>query len=94
MIDGADVINGMDLNHRTIHWILMGYGLGYPTCCIKAFLELSHMTDYTVRKLQGTGFIPCIHCNNTKTTGEMVDEINRARNSDLPKFSWNPEDHK
>lgn len=93
MIKGEDVINSMHLNQRTIHWILMGYGLGYPTCCIKAFLLLSHLTDPTIRKLQGTRFIPCVHCNETKTTGEMVDEINRARNPNLPRFSWNPEDH-
>lgn len=93
MINGEEVINSMEINNRTLHWMLLGIGLGYPTCCIKSFLGLSHITDPTIRKLEGTGFIPCVHCNETKTTGEMVDEINRARNPNLPKFSCNPEDH-
>ena len=83
----------MELDRRKVHWLLTGIALGYPTCCIKAFIALKHLGDDRERKLQGTGYVPCDHCDKTKTTQELVDTINRARESSIPPFSPHVEDH-
>lgn len=94
MVKANDVIKGLELNDRKLNWILIGVGLGYPTCCIKAFVDLEHMLDPEKRKLTGTGFIPCARCNSNKTTMDLVNEINHARDPKLPIFSHNPADHR
>lgn len=86
-------IGNMQLDQRKVSWMVTGIALGYPTCCIKAFVNLEHMLDPVPRKLVGTGYVPCPHCNETKTTMELVDTINRAREPGIPPFSHNPEEH-
>lgn len=55
----------------------LGKYFGYPKCCVEEFLKFEHMQD--VRKLYGTGFIPCKKCNETKSRRELKSEIARNR---------------
>lgn len=68
------------------YWLKMGRAFGYPTCCIQSFLELRHIEDQVVRKLNGTGYIPCAQCNITKTKEQMIQEVNKTRSDDYPPF--------
>lgn len=84
--------SSMQLDQRKVGWLITGVALGYPTCCIKSFINLEHL-GAPDRKLNGTGFVPCAHCDNTKTTQELVDEINRAREPGIPPFGRSPDNH-
>lgn len=69
------------------YWLKMGRAFGYPTCCIQSFIELRHIEDQVVRKLNGTGYIPCAQCNITKTKEQMIQEINKNRSREYPPFT-------
>lgn len=68
----------------------LGKHFGYPECCIIEFnLHVDNRTFMTrpLRKLSGTGYIPCENCNTKYTTKELIENINKERNDKLPKFS-------
>lgn len=64
-----------------ISWTVLGVMLGYPDCCIADFLNriTGNSVKITKRKLYGTGFVPCEHCNRTKSEKELINEINANR---------------
>lgn len=62
-------------------WKVIGKQYGYPECCIEEFVKLEHIGE--VRKLHGTGYIPCKKCNE-KSEKELINTINAARNHCLP----------
>ena len=73
--------------------IRLGKGLGYPDCCIQAFLTEDFRTR-PIRKLEGTGYVPCAECNK-KSPQELVSIINANRKcvERFPKSPWNQEWH-
>ena len=52
---------------------------------MKVYEHVANRTFMTrpLRKLSGTGYIPCENCN----TKELIENINKERNDKLPKFS-------
>lgn len=74
------------MNEQQRHWLKQGKLFGYPDCCIEAFIALQHWNDGSPRKLHGTGFIPCVCCNITKTEEELVYEINLNRCKEFKPF--------
>lgn len=68
------------------HWLKTGLLFGYPNCCVDSFLQLNHLKTGIVRKLNGTGFIPCDRCNIHKTEEEMIQEINKNRCREFKPF--------
>lgn len=52
--------------------------LGYPSCCINDFMKNFGRKKVILRKLSGTGYIPCVNCNK-KTEKELLFEINNKR---------------
>ena len=66
-------------------WHAMGMLFGYPSCCIRSFLEMRHLGG-APRKLAGTGYIPCAKCNEEYTAKQLIDNINANRQPDLPPF--------
>lgn len=75
----------MTEEQRGARWYALGILFGYPICCIQSFLMMEHLGQ-PLRKLNGTGFIPCHRCNEEKTEEELVAAINLARQPDLPPF--------
>ena len=67
---------------RTESWTLWGRYFGFPECCVKSFLTMEHVGGLD-RKLWGTGYIPCLKCNE-KSEDELVETINSTRKSRLP----------
>lgn len=79
-------MNMIEVVKRNRHWwIQAGLQFGYPLCCINAFCNMAHVGG-SVRKLNGTGFVPCKVCNQTKTEAFMRDEIQKARDPSIPPF--------
>lgn len=68
------------------HWIASGIYFGYPTCCIKSFVELKHLDKEWTNKFEGTGYVPCEACAAHLTMLEMQAHINMQRSKDLPPF--------
>lgn len=74
---------------RPVGFIELGEWFGYPECCIADFLGfvLAHMKGEEpkreVRKLNGTGYVPCPTCNK-KTEKELRAVINSNRKEPLP----------
>lgn len=68
------------------HVALFGRYYGFPSCCVKDFVDgKSHA--YRLRKkrhLDGTGFIPCYQCQRKKTATQLMEEIQRNRICSLP----------
>lgn len=60
-------------------WTVQGKYYGFPKCCVEAFENGEHILSGKELKLNGTGYIPCQHCNDTKTEDELVDSINLNR---------------
>lgn len=60
----------------------VGKHLGYPDCCIKGFLHIYKTGGVEPRKLNGTGFVPCLECNKLSTE-ELLDTINKNRRSNV-----------
>lgn len=73
------------MNEQQRHWFKQGMLFGYPQCCVDSFITLDHIWDGP-RKLNGTGFIPCAHCNATKSTEELIQEINSKRCREFKPF--------
>lgn len=63
-------------------WTIRGRYYGFPECCIQSFLTLSHVGGPD-RKLDGTGYIPCLDCNE-KSEEELIAQITANRKSRLP----------
>jgi len=59
---------------------ILGRHFGYPECCIEEFGSVKN----TGRKLNGTGFVPCVACDEKKTSEELINEINERRKHALP----------
>lgn len=68
------------------HWVASGVKYGYPLCCIVAFCSLEHMKDEKPRQLEGTGYVPCSVCNETKGLMQLVAAINSKRDKSLKPF--------
>ncbi len=68
-------------------WIELGQYLGYPPCCIRAFVNLEHLGDPTqlsIRPLIGTGFVCCEDCAEYYTARELTNIINAHRTCPTP----------
>lgn len=71
-------------------WEIMGFYYGFPSCCIHEFTSrglheiLEDMRSGAVRKLNGTGYRPCVQCNATYTEEELVARINAKRQTKRP----------
>lgn len=67
---------------------VMGEAFGYPKCCIDEFIGFVEGKNKreSVRKLWGTGYVPCVECNK-KTEKELIDFIsqNRKHGQKFPK---------
>ena len=74
------------------YYQLMGSQLGYPSCCIEDFLErVTYTADRSYRlaccrKLSGSGFVPCISCDEKYSEEELINIINNNRSKTLPPF--------
>lgn len=78
-----------DLDSSCSSFHLYGYVYGYPACCIKEFYHHVKNKSYLsrpVRKLDGTGYIPCKTCNFKYTEDQLIENINKNRSSGLRKF--------
>ena len=67
-------------------FLLSGVYYGYPKCCIEEFIQQYESGEYITRgnrKLKGTGYIPCVKCNNLSEAA-LKHEINSAR------LHWEP----
>ena len=74
---------------KTLTWDNFGEYFGYPKCCRDSFETLEHV-DGDDRKLDGTGYIPCLACNE-KSEEELIAVItaNRRATTKFPKEeSW------
>ena len=60
-----------------------GRYFGYPDCCIDAFTRFEHLGQ-PKRKLHGTGFVPCLVCEESKTIDQLKEEIERNRLCPIP----------
>jgi hypothetical protein len=67
---------------RLLRWEALGKLYSYPDCCIKEFL-LTMAYPRLARKFDGTGYVPCIECNN-KTEKELLDVIKKNRKFSKP----------
>lgn len=69
-------------------WTIRGRYYGFPECCIESFLTLSHVSGPD-RKLDGTGYVPCLKCNE-KSEEELIQIINSNRRSPrpFPEDNW------
>lgn len=72
-----------------------GGNYGYPQCCIDSFCsDLSDIhrlmsEERGTRKLTGTGYIPCVDCNEKYTVEQLIDNINTNRDSSIEPFHKN-----
>lgn len=72
-----------------------GGNYGYPQCCIDSFCDdLSDISklmseERGTRKLTGTGYIPCVDCNEKYTVEQLIDNINTNRDSSIEPFHKN-----
>lgn len=68
-----------DINKRfTSHqeqWKYWGVQMGYPSCCIEAFLDGKQQYDSV---FHGTGFLPC-KCCNKKHPSDVLEYIDKHR---------------
>lgn len=68
------------------HWINMGIRMGYPLCCIRAFVDTPLNAERGwVNPWAGTGFIACPDCSE-KPMFTVMGYINNHRHKSLPKF--------
>lgn len=73
---------------QNIRWRTeLGEALGYPSCCIKSFIEGN--LPPTPSPFKGTGFRPCLSCITNKSAQEIIAEINDARLPSLRKYLSN-----
>ena len=80
----------METKDRFSEFVELGLHLGYPKCCVDNFADecsdLSRIINRPIRKLTGTGFIPCQVCSDTYTDDELIETITQNRSSELPPF--------
>lgn len=62
----------------------LGTLLGYPECCISAFIN--HELPPTIKPWFGTGYRPCIECLK-KDSAQLVKEINSRRVQGIPPYT-------
>lgn len=63
-----------------LYSIWLGRWLGYPECCIEAFLT---QDEAPVTAYEGTGYIPCVECRK-KSMRKLLTEIAIRRKCDTP----------
>lgn len=71
-------------------YFILGKKFGYPNCCIAEFstyVLTGTVRTRSERKLRGTGYIPCLECNNKYSNEELVDNINKSRDQTIPAFT-------
>jgi hypothetical protein len=88
-------MNINDLSHLTgptRSWVL-GTICGYPVCCIEDFIDefdyrLSS-THWKPRQFDGTGYVPCLSCNE-KTREDLLEAIavRRVSSAPFPECPW------
>lgn len=69
--------------------VALGLWLGYPACCVLNFRDRMQrwLRGEEVEeglKLDGTGFVPCPKCNETKSEEELRREIASNRICPIP----------
>lgn len=69
--------DGETWNVRTIR---LGEYLGFPKCCIDEFISVDRAPS---RKLSGTGYVPCVKCND-KSEEELIAAISENRKCEDP----------
>lgn len=70
-------------------YLLLGKKYGYPECCINEFITYSNLRTHSKfldRKLHGTGYKPCLACNNKYSENELIANINKNRSKSLEIF--------
>ena len=78
---------GLGSSYNNFH--LYGYVFGYPLCCIEEFIDHVKNNSYMsrpLRKLNGTGYIPCSSCDSKYTEEQLISNINKNRSSKLKNF--------
>lgn len=83
------------MKHRAVvqrmgrHWMVLGLQLGYPPCCIAAFVrgeQLRGVRDYDIpADYLNTGFVPCRDCATVKPS-LVIEHINNHRHPELRPF--------
>lgn len=58
-------------------WSIMGKYYGFPQCCVNEFVSGASMGQ--TRKFEGTGYIPCEHCNENVEKDKLITYINENR---------------
>lgn len=66
---------------QTLNWLLRGIFYGYPSCCIKEFLETGIGEFRAKAPHYGTGFLCCKACDS-KTPESLTSEISTQRFAD------------
>lgn len=65
------------------YWYYLGKYLGYPDCCVEAFLNGSSDRDDNIHK--SNGFLPCISCANKIRAKEIkIEDLIIDRKHDIP----------
>jgi len=82
----SEFLSHAGFDPETSDGVLFGLWLGYPVCCItnfgariRAFREGRFEDIPQGNKLDGTGFVPCPMCNETKSEDMLREEIAAAR---------------
>ena len=66
-------------------YIKVGKYLGYPSCCVEDFCyRVEKGIHIQPRKCYRSGYVPCIKCNENKTTEELIKTININRIHEIP----------
>lgn len=63
-------------------WVWYGRWFGYPSCCIDAFRDVRRRSVDSV--FDGSGFVPCKKCDETKTQHQLLEEISNRRIAEEP----------
>lgn len=56
---------------------VMGKYFGFPQCCTSQYEKDKSLNEF--RKLDGTGFLPCLTCHTEKTEAELLESIQQNR---------------
>lgn len=71
---------------------LDGKKYGYPKCCVESFCQDLNDMDRIMspergeRKLTGTGYIPCVECNEKYSVEQLINNINLNRSAHIEPF--------
>lgn len=66
----------------------LGTLLGFPPCCVQAFIE--HKSARTPTPLFGSGYRPCEECSKREDFQPLIEEINQRRVKDIYPFTATP----